>query len=382
MAEYKVIYRNDQPDWQTTCPIWVETIQVSRNVETSECYLQLRLRNLSNMKIGRITATATIKSADGTCATKEIQLLDADIEAGSAATPKAIALDQSDIKELSMLIDSVDGKSDWAKAAPIKQPQRLMLSTKAMNERKTLVSESNISSAEFHGQCHEKHNGWWLCSCGAANVGRSSCHQCKAELQNMDNWEDEKWLEEAATKRTYDDAAAKLNRGTTKSILEAKDVFKQLGDYADSPSKTEACDQALAKIEQKQKRARKIAVPVAAIAAVVIVAIVAFTAVTNINAECSKKANDYANYLSGMSYTSSDGSITFGKNGNGSYKLTVSKNEVYEGIYSVYVSATGDATVNLDDKTGSITTTSDAKTKTEKITAITIDGVTYSRTSR
>ena len=55
MANYKVILRQsvDQDDnfWEPGCPLIVETLQVSRNTETGEAYLQVKIKNLSAQTI-------------------------------------------------------------------------------------------------------------------------------------------------------------------------------------------------------------------------------------------------------------------------------------------------------------------------------------------
>ena len=48
MAKYKVIYRNENCSWSEGCPVRVSVVQVSRDTTSGACYLQTRLRNISN----------------------------------------------------------------------------------------------------------------------------------------------------------------------------------------------------------------------------------------------------------------------------------------------------------------------------------------------
>ena len=65
MAEYKVIFRDEKPDWQENCPIVLEAVQASRDTQSSATFLQLKLRNISDSTIASIAIEAIVTSPDG-----------------------------------------------------------------------------------------------------------------------------------------------------------------------------------------------------------------------------------------------------------------------------------------------------------------------------
>lgn len=57
MANFKVVFRSDNqgadtsPGWEPGCPLLVNAVQVSRNTDTGQCYLQLKLSNISGATV-------------------------------------------------------------------------------------------------------------------------------------------------------------------------------------------------------------------------------------------------------------------------------------------------------------------------------------------
>ncbi len=269
MASYKVIFRDEHPEWQPGCPIQVETVQVSRNTETAQCYLQMKIRNVSDSKISRTTLKAVIESPDGKAHEQIIELLDADLEPGSELSPKAAEIPLKDANSVQIAVAEADGASVWASLAAVPKAAELHLGEKAAAERAELAREAEVHN---HVAKHEEFDNWWLCSCGAVNVARSCCHACKAPLGDLSNWETESWLEEAANRRAYDAARKKLASKNVKSVEEAKRGFLALGEYGDSPTQVAACEEELRRLAAGAKKRNKvIGIAIGAVAAVVIV---------------------------------------------------------------------------------------------------------------
>ena len=269
MASYKVIFRDEHPEWQPGCPIQVETVQVSRNTETAQCYLQMKIRNVSDSKISRTTLKAVIESPDGKAHEQIIELLDADLEPGSELSPKAAEIPLKDASSVQIAVAEADGASVWASLAAVPKAAELHLGEKAAAERAELAREAKVHN---HVAKHEEFDNWWLCSCGAVNVARSCCHACKAPLGDLSNWETESWLEEAANRRAYDAARKKLASKNVKSVEEAKRGFLALGEYGDSPTQVAACEEELRRLAAGAKKRNKvIGIAIGAVAAVVIV---------------------------------------------------------------------------------------------------------------
>lgn len=269
MASYKVIFRDEYPEWQPGCPIQVETVQVSRNTETAQCYLQLKIRNVSDSKISRTTLKAVMESPDGKAHEQIIELLDADLEPGSELSPKAAEIPLKDASTVQIAVAEADGASVWASLAAVPKAAELHLGEKAAAERAELAREAKVHN---HVAKHEEFDNWWLCSCGAVNVARSCCHACKAPLGDLSNWETESWLEEAANRRAYDAARKKLASKNVKSVEEAKQGFLALGEYGDSPTQVAACEEKLRRLAADAKKRNKvIGIAIGAVAAVVIV---------------------------------------------------------------------------------------------------------------
>ena len=72
MANFKVVFRSDNqgadtsPGWEPGCPLLVNAVQVSRNTDTGQCYLQLKLSNISGATVTSFKLHAAVSYVDGT----------------------------------------------------------------------------------------------------------------------------------------------------------------------------------------------------------------------------------------------------------------------------------------------------------------------------
>ena len=86
MANFKVVFRSDNqgadtsPGWEPGCPLLVNAVQVSRNTDTGQCYLQLKLSNISGATVDSFKLQADVSYVDGASETVELNPLDADVQ--------------------------------------------------------------------------------------------------------------------------------------------------------------------------------------------------------------------------------------------------------------------------------------------------------------
>lgn len=238
MANFKVIYRvdasskgDDALTWETGCPLMFEAIQISRNTETGDTYLQGKLLNISNQKIQSFKALITVEYEDGNTETAEFNPLDADILDGAVYKLEPVLLKQGNAIKASGRIESVKLASEkWESAANptiIPEPQSIGLSEEAIQERyeeiwKPLKSHMALHERKkFAANRLEEHEGWWLCPCGQVNIGKGTCAKCGASLdalQNPDAEDEEALLSAAKERRTSEELSANLKEQKSRKI--------------------------------------------------------------------------------------------------------------------------------------------------------------------
>ena len=299
MADYKVIYRNENNGWQAGCPIWFDAVQVARNVESGQCFLQLKVRNIPAKTAGKVKFAASVKSADGETEEVFIECLDADIEPGGSYVVPAKALGLREVTEVEAFAISIEGTDFERSYSPIPVQKALDLGAKARNER---VSQAGAKTAEMLRYSHIEHDGWWQCGCGSVNVGSPRCLTCGATLTDLSGWEDEEALAKQADARLYSNAQGMLSSGKKKDAEAALRAFKSLAGYKDSDVFATKAEEKLSEIDtkraQQSRKAKKIGVVVAA--AILILAVAAFaliqhvTAIKYQDAVAKMEAGDYS----------------------------------------------------------------------------------------
>lgn len=194
MSDYKVVFREDsQSDnatgimWEENCPILIEAIQVSRDVQTGEAYLQLKFRNVSSEEVCSLKATAIATFENGEREDVEIVLLDADVEPGKIRKPAPILLKRGDVSEVSVKICALKLPSgDWKstkETIPVPRPKQARLSDKAQTERSLQWHPKPSDSKMLHKDFAldkeiDDRESWWVCPCGQLNVNREDCLLC------------------------------------------------------------------------------------------------------------------------------------------------------------------------------------------------------------
>lgn len=220
MADFKIAYRIDAatgPEgdltWEEGCPLLIEAIQVSRDVDTGEAYLQGKLTNLSGQVAQSLKAVIVVSYEDGTTETVEFNPLDADIPSGAAYALKPVKLQRGDVAGASGTVESVRlAGGEWQTSSSpgaVPKPAPIGLSEDAIDERCTEVwkaSRSPLSAEAAKTAAANRlvqHDGWWLCPCGQLNVGRDACAECGVPLSALQKpgVEDEKVLKEKHDQR-------------------------------------------------------------------------------------------------------------------------------------------------------------------------------------
>lgn len=231
MADFKVIYRvdttqeiNDEITWEPGCPLLFEAIQVSRNTETGQAFLQGKLRNISDQLVQSFKALITVEYEDGNTEFVEFNPLDADILDGTVYKLDPASLKQGDVSKALGTVESIklaDGKwESTATPTDIPAPQLIGLSEEAVPERYERIWKPLKGTIPFHerkgfaGNHLDEYDGWWLCPCGQVNANRGSCVRCGASLEDMQNpdAENEEALKAAFKNRQARDAQKSRSR--------------------------------------------------------------------------------------------------------------------------------------------------------------------------
>ena len=189
MAQYKVIYRDENLGWQPGCPILIEAVQVSRNVDTSQCYLQLKVKNISGDAIDKVVIPLVVTTPQGETEAATFNSLDANIRPGAEWKPSAKALKALEVAKIDARVSVAGSLDAFADIAPLPKPEPLDLSDGAKRIRDAEIRKDGVKPELLVGRA-EDNGRWWLCSCGAANVERGKCHRCGATKGKAEYWND------------------------------------------------------------------------------------------------------------------------------------------------------------------------------------------------
>ncbi len=208
MAEYKVVYKDDVENgsilWEPGCPLFTSAVQIARDTKTAACFLQLKFKNISNEVIVGFEGNAVVTYADKTREELTLKYLDADIAPRAFFRPEALPLKDSEPVNVEIMIsDVVQSKSAWSstgKPEPLPHHEPLHLSTVNQAERDAELVELGKKPESFSGAI-EDHGAWWLCSCGAINVGDGKCFRCQLSKEQILQLQNEAYLNEASKMR-------------------------------------------------------------------------------------------------------------------------------------------------------------------------------------
>ena len=294
MAGYKVVFRADESStgdgallWEPSCPAMLLAVQISRNVETSEAYLQVKIRNVSRENLGSARGKATVVYSDGSSEEISFDDLDVDLAPGDQKALKAMALPRGDVESATvriMQIGQMSGKWE-SSTSPAVVPQHipLMLGEKAAAERRRKLEAASID-ARVNDYAVQDHGDWWVCACGQVNVKSETCCECGASKSILLSAEDESALLVSAdewSESVYQKAVGLANdKGNASSLSEAVGLFGQVRDWKDSAERISSCEAQIEKLKTASARRMKKIAGIAA--AVVVVAIAAVLFVVNV----------------------------------------------------------------------------------------------------
>ena len=294
MAQYNVIFRDDQPKWQPGCPVYVSVVQVARNVETGQCFLQLKLQNLTDVRIDKIILKADITSVDGRSETITLEYLDAMMAPGGEFTPQAAELPFREIAGVQVYADTVGKVTGFAQLETPPAPQKMELSPKAEEYRNAAITalSRKPASAPF---AMSDNLSWWQCTCGAVNVGNSTCRSCgifRTDAERISNAAAFEIQARDWSQGIYDSAKASIAEGTLPAYEAARKELAKIPAFQDAAELIVQLDAAIAdakdrvkaiQVAEKKKTTKVIIIAVAAVVVIVVAAIIGFTAWDNAN---------------------------------------------------------------------------------------------------
>lgn len=215
MSEYKIVFRktSDSPEpenqtkWERGCPLLFEAVQVSRNTETGQAFLQARAKNISAEEVSSFTAKLFCAFSDGSTAEFAANPLDADILPWCDYTLAPIELPRGDAESADVrVLSATSPTSGWASSLePAALPQRkpLDLSDEALSERRLQLDQLGCAQPEEAAPFGiEEHGSWTLCACGQPSIGHAICPACQLPFEPDVSLEDGQRLESLARERS------------------------------------------------------------------------------------------------------------------------------------------------------------------------------------
>ena len=236
MSGFKVVYRIDPTDdtpeitWEEGCPLLLDALQIARNTDTGEAYIQTRFLNISGEKINSFKVTITVVYGDGSEENLCLNPLDADIFSGMTFSAKPAVLSAGDAIAAKVKVESVGQDSgQWVSHLPlskVRRPCALSLSSTALEERVSELRELGCKdSRKASLYSIERNDGWTLCPCGQVNVGTNRCVSCGLDLSTYSSeLEDLKTLSQKGAERKEKEEAERQQRDEKQAETKKKAI--------------------------------------------------------------------------------------------------------------------------------------------------------------
>lgn len=236
MSGFKVVYRIDSTDdtpeitWEEGCPLLLDALQIARNTDTGEAYIQTRFLNISGEKINSFKVTITVVYGDGSEENLCLNPLDADIFSGMTFSAKPAVLSAGDAIAAKVKVESVGQDSgQWVSHLPlskVRRPCALSLSSTALEERVSELRELGCKdSRKASLYSIERNDGWTLCPCGQVNVGTNRCVSCGLDLSTYSSeLEDLKTLSQKGAERKEKEEAERQQRDEKQAETKKKAI--------------------------------------------------------------------------------------------------------------------------------------------------------------
>lgn len=290
MADYKVIFRSDETTvgehrilWEPECPVLFSAIQVSRNTQTSEAYLQIKIRNVSDSTIKSVGCTAKIGYVDDSVEDYTFEDLDLDLGEVAEKPLRPQKLPKGDVEYVDIVLTSVvTSRGKWkstGNAGDIPKAIPLALSDKGIAERQRKLKAAGVD-ARAYGNAVQDQGSWWVCACGQVNVGRDICCECNSKKEILLANEDDSKLISSADERAgsiYQKAVGlATDDGNAAALSQAADLFKLIPGWKDADQLLANCDAKIADIKAKSSRKTKKTVAIIGVIVVIAAAIALF----------------------------------------------------------------------------------------------------------
>lgn len=230
MSNYKIVFKQkveegSNRNWEAGCPLTVAAVQISRDVQSGQAFLQAQVQNISDSTVDSYSLSIKVQYSDGTEETQEQTNLDADISAGSIENIKPLKLEKGDVENAEMLITKVvqDGNVWTPSGSPTPLPHQnvLKLSENAQNERKKQLMESHVRVSSPERSVVDE-GSYWICTCGQLNGNRDTCVACRFNREDAQRLENEALLEEAHDKRLKEERQRSEAEAEKKRALQAR----------------------------------------------------------------------------------------------------------------------------------------------------------------
>ena len=194
-SNFKVIFREEEgspegsPKYEPGCPLLIAAVQISRNTETGNSFLQIRTTNVSNSLAEEVRALATVAYPDGSGEEIPLGGFDADVKPGADHVFAAAKLSRSDAERADVRITLVKGAGEaWeSKEDPVEVPlaEELELSDEVRKLRLARLAEKGCTKAAQAVRKAVDHGAYWSCTCvrGHVNAGER-CIKCGLSKQD------------------------------------------------------------------------------------------------------------------------------------------------------------------------------------------------------
>lgn len=233
-AKYKVIFREEsgadsasQIKWEPGSPLSLSAVQISRNTETSESFLQVKALNIADRMVSEVHAEAVVQYPGGSSETLTLDDLDADVKAGTAYTFDAVSLSRGDAAraDVRMVKAKLADGETWettSEPSPVVPGDTVDLPESYASARLAYLADAGCSDVASATHKIDDHGDYWVCTCGQVNLA-SKCAKCQLSKQDALNSEKTDFLDSVISRKKED--AEKIERGKRQQ----KNKIKRIG---------------------------------------------------------------------------------------------------------------------------------------------------------
>lgn len=212
-ANFKVIFREEEgspegsPKYEPGCPLLIAAVQISRNTETGDSFLQARATNVSNNLAEEVRALARVSYPDGSVEEIPLGGFDADVKPGADHVFAAAKLSRSDAERADVRITLVKGTGEaWeSKEDPVELPlaEELGFSSEVQKIRQVHIGRKGCRKPANATYKAADCESYWVCTCGQTNTS-DCCIGCKLKKKDALTANDADFFEEEIRKAKAD----------------------------------------------------------------------------------------------------------------------------------------------------------------------------------